>query len=48
MRRLDLMLGNRNDTQVAEIYSSFTEGFETEDLRQARELLDVIPPVTHP
>ena len=38
--RLDLMLGNPNLTQIAEIYSSFTEGYETADLRQARALLE--------
>jgi predicted ATPase len=42
MHRLDLMLGNPNHRQLAEIYSSFTEGFETADLRQARELLDTV------
>ena len=39
MYRLDVMLGNPNTTQVAEIYSSFTEGFETADLKQARTQL---------
>ena len=39
--RLDLMLGNPNHTQLAEIYATFTEGFETEDLRQAKALLNM-------
>jgi predicted ATPase len=39
MYRLDLVLGNPNQTQLAEIYSSFTEGFETADLKQAKALL---------
>ena len=43
MHRLDLMLGNPNHTQLAEIFSSFTEGYETADLRQARECLEVAP-----
>ena len=43
MHRLDLMLGNADHTQLAEIYSSFTEGHETADLRQARALLEVAP-----
>jgi predicted ATPase len=43
MHRLDLMLGNPNLTQLAEIYSSFTEGYETADLRQARACLEVAP-----
>jgi DNA-binding winged helix-turn-helix (wHTH) protein/predicted ATPase len=38
--RLDLMLGTPNHTQLAEIYSSFTEGFGTADLKQARALLE--------
>jgi adenylate cyclase len=44
MHRLDLMHGNPNLAKLAEIYSSFTEGFETPDLRQARALLEVAPP----
>jgi predicted ATPase len=36
MDRVDRMLGNPNHTQLAEIYSSFTEGFETADLKLAR------------
>jgi len=43
MHRLDLMLGNPNHTQLAEIYSSFTEGYETADLRLARVCLEVAP-----
>jgi len=43
MHRLDLMLGNTNLTQLAEIYSSFTEGYETADLRLARGYLEVAP-----
>jgi predicted ATPase len=43
LHRLDLMLGNQNHTQLAEIYSSFTEGFETADLKSARKLLDAVP-----
>jgi hypothetical protein len=39
MYRLELMLGNPDQTQLAEIYSSFTEGFETADLKQAEALL---------
>jgi predicted ATPase len=38
--RLDLMLGNHKPGGLAEIYSFFTEGFETADLKQAREILD--------
>lgn len=44
MHRLDLMLGNPHHTRLAEIYSSFTEGFETADLRQARALLEITSP----
>ena len=44
MHRLDLMLGNPHHTRLAEIYSSFTEGFETTDLRQARALLEIASP----
>jgi DNA-binding winged helix-turn-helix (wHTH) protein/predicted ATPase len=44
MHRLDLMLGNPPHTRLAEIYSSFTEGFETADLRQARALLEIASP----
>jgi DNA-binding winged helix-turn-helix (wHTH) protein/tetratricopeptide (TPR) repeat protein len=40
MHRLDVLLGNPDHTQLAEIYSSFTEGFETADLKRARALLD--------
>jgi len=38
--RIDVMLGTPDPTQLAEIYSSFTEGFETEDLKQAKALLN--------
>lgn len=40
IHKLDEMLGNASHMQLAEIYSTFTEGFETEDLKQARTLLD--------
>jgi len=43
LHRLDLMLGNQNPTHLAEIYSWFTEGFETADLKSARTLLDSVP-----
>jgi predicted ATPase len=43
MYRVDQMLGNPNHTQLAEIYSSFTEGFETADLKLAKGLLDSVP-----
>ena len=43
MYRLDLMLGNPDATQLAEIYSSFTEGFETADLEQAAAILSQQP-----
>jgi predicted ATPase len=39
MHRLNRMLEDPNPTRLAEIYSSFTEGFETADLRQAQSLL---------
>lgn len=39
MHRLDLMLGNPNHTQLAEIYSFFTEGYETTDLKQSKMVL---------
>jgi DNA-binding winged helix-turn-helix (wHTH) protein/predicted ATPase len=44
MHRLDLMLGDPNPTRLAEIYSSFTEGYETANLRQARALLEIASP----
>jgi len=44
MYHLDLMLGEPNLTQLAEIYSSFTEGYEIADLRQARALLEIASP----
>jgi DNA-binding winged helix-turn-helix (wHTH) protein/predicted ATPase len=40
MDRLDTRRGASNHTRLAEIYSFFTEGFETADLKQARGLLD--------
>jgi DNA-binding winged helix-turn-helix (wHTH) protein/tetratricopeptide (TPR) repeat protein len=40
LHELDLMLGNPERAQLAEVYSSFTEGFETADLKRARKLLD--------
>src|SRR5262249_10230719 len=43
LHRLELVLGNPNPTQLAETYSSFTEGFETADLKSANELLDSVP-----
>ena len=43
LHRLDLILGNQNPMHLAEIYSWFTEGFETADLKSARELLDSVP-----
>jgi predicted ATPase len=41
MHHLDMILGNAPDTRLAEIYSSFTEGYETADLRQARAFLGI-------
>jgi len=41
MHHLDLMLGDPNHKRLAEIYSSFTEGFETADLCKARSLLEM-------
>jgi hypothetical protein len=40
MHHLDVLLGNPDHTQLAEIYSSFTEGFETADLKRASALLE--------
>jgi DNA-binding winged helix-turn-helix (wHTH) protein/predicted ATPase len=40
MHRLDLMVGSPDHTRLAEIFSSFTEGFETVDLKQARARLN--------
>ena len=40
MFRLETRWGEPDQTQLAEIYSSFTEGFETADLKLAREQLD--------
>jgi predicted ATPase len=41
MHRVDLLLGDPNHTRLAEIYSSFTEGFETANLREARAVLEI-------
>ena len=41
MHRLDRILGDANPKRLAGIYSSFTEGFEIADLRQARSLLEI-------
>jgi predicted ATPase len=40
MYRLEMSQGKCDHTQVAEIYSCFTEGHETADLRQAKALLN--------
>jgi DNA-binding winged helix-turn-helix (wHTH) protein/tetratricopeptide (TPR) repeat protein len=40
LHRLDAMLGHSNPTRLEGIYSSFTEGFESADLRQARSLIE--------
>jgi predicted ATPase len=40
MYGLDVLLGNPNRKQIADIYSSFTEGFETADLKRASALLE--------
>ena len=40
MDRLERSLGSSNQRQLAEIYSSFTEGFETADLKRAKSLLE--------
>jgi predicted ATPase len=42
MDRLEMSQGNSKHTQLTEIYSSFTEGFETADLKQTRAQLDVV------
>jgi DNA-binding winged helix-turn-helix (wHTH) protein/tetratricopeptide (TPR) repeat protein len=42
MYGLDVLLGNRNRKQIADIYSSFTEGFETADLKRAKALLEEV------
>jgi len=39
--RLEMSLGNSGHEQLAEIYSSFTEGFDSPDLKLAREQLTV-------
>ncbi len=40
MDRLAQQLGEPMHTRLAETYSWFTEGFETEDLKQAKTQLD--------
>ncbi|HEV2697899.1 MAG TPA: AAA family ATPase [Terriglobales bacterium] len=42
MHRLELMMGNSAHKALDEIYSSFTEGLETADLKQARGLRDAV------
>ena len=42
--RLDLIVGNPDHTQLAEIYSTFTEGFDTADLKQAKAQLNTTSP----
>jgi DNA-binding winged helix-turn-helix (wHTH) protein/predicted ATPase len=42
MDRLEMGQGNSKHTQLTGIYSSFTEGFETADLKQTRAQLDVV------
>lgn len=44
MDRLNLILGNPDHTQLAEIYSTFTEGFENADLKQAKAQLSLTRP----
>jgi tetratricopeptide (TPR) repeat protein len=39
LHRLDLVLGNPTYTHLPEIYSSFSEGHETADLKQAKAVL---------
>ncbi len=43
MDRLEPSPGSSARRQLAEIYASFTEGFETADLKQARAQLDAVP-----
>jgi adenylate cyclase len=40
--RLDMMIGKAEESgrQLEEIYESFTEGFDTLDLREAKAVLD--------
>ena len=40
MYHLDLKLGNSDPSGIAEIYSSFTEGFETAELKYAENLFN--------
>jgi DNA-binding winged helix-turn-helix (wHTH) protein/predicted ATPase len=46
MDRLDTQQGKSDHTRLAESYSSFTEGYETADLKQAKVMLDRVL-VTH-
>jgi predicted ATPase len=43
MHRLEMQCGRADRAQLAEIYSSFTEGHETADLKEAKALLGVVP-----
>ena len=40
MDRLDTQQGKSDHTRLAESYSSFSEGYETADLKQAKMMLD--------
>ena len=40
MDRLNTQQGESDHTRLAESYSSFTEGYETADLKQAKMMLD--------
>jgi DNA-binding winged helix-turn-helix (wHTH) protein/predicted ATPase len=44
MYRLDLHFGTPDHTRLWEIYSSFSEGYETAELRQARAFLQITSP----
>jgi predicted ATPase len=44
MAQLDRDMGAPNHSRLAEVYSSFTEGFETMDLKRAREELNSVSP----
>jgi len=41
--RLEMQYGRPDRAQLAEMYSSFTEGHETADLKEAKALLDAVP-----
>jgi len=41
MNRFGRRLGDADQTRLAEVYSSFSQGFETADLKMAMELLKV-------